>query len=378
MNNAEVFTSKKMASFIAVLLFAMFSIFTSFTFAQTANAAPIEVEQCLGTDNVGGQNVECTVTVVNNLNQATGLATSTLTVVECHGAANAVPTCVTTTTNNTDLVLEITQCDGSGNGGGGTVNCSVNVTNNVTGAGSASPVTINQCVGSGGGGGTEPTVVCSPLGSTTNATVTQCNGSGNLGGGDNRVLCTVNAAGTETSLIPVKISQCNGSGNDGGAYVTCSSIVNSQIIPAPVVETVSSVPTNLTTVVSGSVINITWDAPADEGGAPVTSYDITIAGDDGSSATTSTTGTEATTTTITAGVTYTVTVVAVNSFGDSPAATSIITVPAVVGGPPVNENPPIETLPVTGVETVPMLLTSGGLLALGIVLIAFNRKVKVL
>ena len=114
------------------------------------------VNQCNGTDNVGGQAVECTVTVTNNRNVATGKTSSTVRVRECHGAANAPPTCTVTTTPFTALTTSVTQCDGSGSGGGGTVTCTVAIVNNITGPATTSPATINQCNGSGTGGGTQP------------------------------------------------------------------------------------------------------------------------------------------------------------------------------------------------------------------------------
>jgi len=61
-----------------------------------ASAANVAVSQCNGTDNVGGRAVQCDVTVVNNLDLATGVTSSTLTLRVCSGAAGAMPTCVTT------------------------------------------------------------------------------------------------------------------------------------------------------------------------------------------------------------------------------------------------------------------------------------------
>ena len=102
---------------------------------------------------------------------------------ECHGAANAPPTCTGPTTTPSDqLTTSVDQCNGSGNGGGGTVTCNVTIINNITGSATTSPTTIKQCNSSGTGGGTQPTVVCAPGGNTTNATVDQCNYSGTGGG----------------------------------------------------------------------------------------------------------------------------------------------------------------------------------------------------
>jgi hypothetical protein len=198
------------------------------------------VNQCNGTDNVGGEAVACTVTVTNNLDLKTGTTSSTVTVKECHGAANAPPTCTTTTTPSTQLTTAVTQCNGSGNGGGGTVRCSVSIVNNITGNATTSPATVNQCNSAGTGGGTRPTKVCSPIGSTTGATVTQCNSSGNGGGGTRRVRCTVTTS-TKTAALPVTINQCVGSGNGGGAVVICSSSVTNHIIS--VVPSATATPT---------------------------------------------------------------------------------------------------------------------------------------
>lgn len=196
-----------------------------------AVAAAPAVEQCNGVDNVGGEEVRCEVTVANSLDLATGVGSSTVSVQECHGPSGA-PICgPVSTTTYADVVTSVRQCEGSGNGGGGVVRCTVTVTNAVTGAASTAPATVNQCNGSGQGGGTMPTTSCSPVGSTTNATVTQCNDAGNGGGGTLRVTCTVDPS-TVTTALPVSISQCNGSGNGGGATVTCRSSITSSVTAA--------------------------------------------------------------------------------------------------------------------------------------------------
>ncbi len=217
-----------LAMVLAVLLLTTFGPLRGVAFAASAPA----VNQCNGTDNVGGEAVACNVTVANNLNQATGLASSTLTVRECHGAANAPPTCTTSTTSSSQLTTSVTQCNGSGSGGGGTVDCNVSIINTITGTATPAPATVNQCNTSAEGGGTQPTLVCSPIGVTTNATVTQCNGSGNGGGGMMRVLCSVPTS-TETAAVPVTVNQCVGSGNGGGSTVTCTvSLTNHVLSPA--------------------------------------------------------------------------------------------------------------------------------------------------
>ena len=210
------------------------------------------LSQCNGTDNVGGQAVECHYAVTNNLDGNT--TSSSTTVTECHGAANdpATLVCTPTTTTSTQLVTTVDQCNGSGNGGGGTVVCTVDVTNNITGNTTPTAATVNQCNASGLGGGTAPTVLCNPFpANTTGADVTQCNDSGNGGGGTQRVQCTVDSDSTTTSILDVTVNQCNGSGNGGGATVTCRTGITNNIRAAQV-PTPSSPPSARPTTGSSS------------------------------------------------------------------------------------------------------------------------------
>ena len=219
---------------VAVMAMLILSILLAWSASPaTAVSAPLAITQCNGTDNVGGESVACDVTVVNNLNVATGLTSSVVTVRECHGAANTVPTCTTTPSSSNRLTTTVNQCNGSGSGAGGTVTCTVHILNNITGVSASTPATINQCNGSGTGGGTAPTTVCVPLGNTTNATITQCNTSGNGGGGTMRVRCTVTPS-TQAAALPVTVDQCNGSGNGGGATVTCTTSLVNNVFPGAV------------------------------------------------------------------------------------------------------------------------------------------------
>ncbi len=215
-------------------------------------AVPSGVNQCNGTDNVGGEATICGVTIVNRDDLQTGIVSSSVTVSECHGAANAPPTCILTTTSSSQLITSVTQCNGSGNGGGGQVACHVSIINDITGVATTSPATVNQCNVAGQGGGTAPTYVCDPIGVTTNATVTQCNSSGNGGGGTMRVLCTVTPS-TETAALPMIVNQCVGSGNGGGATVTCSVSITNTIVP-PVVAPTPVVPPVVTPPVTPPVV----------------------------------------------------------------------------------------------------------------------------
>lgn len=174
-----------------------------------------------GVDNTGGLGLICEVTIVNTITASGGSAK--VTVRECHGAAGVPETaCSTKTTTLTKPVTAVTQCNSSINGGGGTLRCSVKVTNTFVGLTSgATAATVNQCVGSGDGIAN----TCDPFpATTTGATITQCNGSAN---GGTLVGLTCTATGTKASALSVKINQCNDSANGGGALVICSAnIIN--------------------------------------------------------------------------------------------------------------------------------------------------------
>jgi hypothetical protein len=177
-----------------------------------------------GVDNTGGLGLICQVTIVNRITTSGG--SSRTTVRECHGAAgDPTAACKTTVWNMNRLVTKVTQCNSSINGGGGTLRCSVKVTNQFVARNTgATAATVNQCVGSGGGIAND----CDPFpANTTGATITQCNGSAN-GGTLVQLKCT--ASGTKPSSNGVTINQCNGSANGGGALVICSaSITNVRV-----------------------------------------------------------------------------------------------------------------------------------------------------
>ncbi|MBM7026646.1 hypothetical protein, partial [Clavibacter zhangzhiyongii] len=206
---------------------------------QSASAAvsPTTTTQCNDTPNGGGDQVECDVTVVNELNVATQTGSSTVTTRVCAGAAGAAPLCTTTVSQRDGIIITaVDQCNGVANGGGSNVICTVDITNNIVGESTTTAATVNQCVGSatdGAAGGT----ACAPVSNTTNADVTQCNGSGNGGGAAGRVICTVPTS-TVTSALLVQVDQCNGSGNGGGATVTCSTDITNFVtaVVEPTVE----------------------------------------------------------------------------------------------------------------------------------------------
>jgi hypothetical protein len=214
---------------LAILLTGGLLLVGSMAFASGVTAATIApTTTCSnGVDNTGGLGLICQVTVVNTITASGGSAL--VTVRECHGAAgNPQAACTTTTKILTKPVTAVTQCNSSINGGGGTLRCSVRVTNNFVGLSTgATAATVNQCVGSGGG----ITTGCDPFpATTTGATITQCNGSAN---GGTLVGLTCTATGTKPSSHGVRINQCNGSANGGGALVICSaSITNRRVTSA--------------------------------------------------------------------------------------------------------------------------------------------------
>jgi hypothetical protein len=196
----------------------------SLAFATGVTAATIAPNTTCsnGVDNTGGLGLICQVTIVNTITASGGSAR--VTVRECHGAAgNPQAACTTTTRVLNAPVTAVTQCNSSINGGGGTLRCSVRVTNNFVGLSTgATAATVNQCVGSGGG----ITTGCDPFpATTTGATITQCNGSAN---GGTLVGLTCTATGTKPSSHGVTINQCNGSANGGGALVICSASITNQ------------------------------------------------------------------------------------------------------------------------------------------------------
>ena len=180
-------------------LFATASVTGAATIAPTTTCSN-------GVDNTPGLGLICQVTVVNTITPSGG--SSRTTVRECHGAAGA-PTaaCTTKVSSMSKLVTKVTQCNDSINGGGGTLRCSVKVTNNFVGVSTGrSAATVNQCVGSGGGIAND----CDPFpANTTGATITQCNGSANGGGA--LVICSTNLV---NRILPA------GSSVGGGAAPT--------------------------------------------------------------------------------------------------------------------------------------------------------------
>jgi hypothetical protein len=197
-----------------------------------------------GVGGGGGKGVICEVTIVNTITESGGSAK--VTVHECLGSAGAplAGVCSTTTTSLSAPVSTVNQCNGTVEGGGSTLHCSVVVTNNFIGISpGATGATVNQCVGSVTTGTVK---VCHPFpATTTDAAITQCNGSANGGGAS--LTCT--ATGTMASAFAVTINQCNNSASGGGSTVVCSA----NMVNGPGTgSTASPPPTTLASVPSSS------------------------------------------------------------------------------------------------------------------------------
>ncbi len=197
-----------------------------------AFAATQDLTQCNSLDNVPGQELDCTIDIVNTLDLTTGTESSKVTTTVCSGANHSVTCGDPVTTSYNLLTKSVDQCNGSVNGGGATLTCKVTVVNNITGAPANSGTTgatVNQCNYAGTGGGNPSTRPCDPTpASVSGATITQCNYSVNGGGAPDRVICTVSPSAV-SSLLPVTINQCNDSANGGGSVVTCSASLTNNI-----------------------------------------------------------------------------------------------------------------------------------------------------
>jgi len=262
-----------------------------------AEAQVAPVAQCNddAASNIGGQGIACTVTVTNNFlisegGVVTTSAPSTVTTTRCVGAAGPIRegagTCATSTFTSATPITQVRQCNGSANGGGGVVRCTVTVTNMLGGLTMAtSPATVYQCIGSvitGPGAPGSCTPVNTPgVTSVTAATVGQCNGSGN-GGTNVGFVCTVGASSVVGAIV-VNVDQCNGSANGGGSQTTCSASVLSQFVAqvAPLAPTPTPAPTSSATPVPTPQVTPTavpTPSPIARVAVPLPSATVTVAG----------------------------------------------------------------------------------------------------
>ena len=170
------FLSRSLAIALTAAALLLGSLSIAGSVSAATNIAPTTT--CAnGMDNSGGLGLICQVTIVNTITTSGGARRPR----SASATARPVtrPRRATTVKNLRRLVTDVNQCNDSINGGGGTLRCSVKVTNNFVGLSpGATAATVNQCVGSGDGIAND----CDPFpASTTNATITQCNGSANGG-----------------------------------------------------------------------------------------------------------------------------------------------------------------------------------------------------
>ncbi|MDO9591507.1 MAG: hypothetical protein Q7J04_10225 [Microcella sp.] len=199
----------------------------------SAPAAAAPLSQCNGISD-DGDGVECDVTITNEWDMATGTGSSTVVTRVCVGAANVDfgpgDCTVTSVEYLDDVTTTVGQCNGTVNGGGATLRCTVTITNTIVGTGTSSIASVNQCNGSFDSLDPLPAPsFCDPVQATTDATIAQCNDSIN-GGTNVSMQCTVGVS-TVSSALPISVDQCNGSANGGGALVECSTVITTLFVP---------------------------------------------------------------------------------------------------------------------------------------------------
>lgn len=202
--------------------------------AVSAPANAASIAQCNGVAE-DGAGVECDVTITNEWDMATATGSSTIVTRVCVGAANVDfgpgDCTVITEENLADVTTTVEQCNGTANGGGSTLRCTVSVTNTIIGTGTTGAPSVNQCNGSFDSLDPLPAPsLCDPVQATTDAAITQCNNSIN-GGTNVSMQCTVGVS-TVSTAMPISVDQCNGSVNGGGALVECSTSISTVFVAA--------------------------------------------------------------------------------------------------------------------------------------------------
>lgn len=196
-----------------------------------AFAAPLS--QCNGIAD-DGDGVECDVTITNEWDMATSTGSSTVVTRVCVGAANVAfgpgDCAVTTVEHLDDVTTSVDQCNGTANGGGSTLRCTVTITNTLVGTGTTQAPSVNQCSNSFDSLLLPGDSSCDPVQATTNATIAQCNDSIN-GGTQVSMVCSVGVSAMSAAM-PMSVDQCNGSVNGGGSLLECSTSITTIFIPA--------------------------------------------------------------------------------------------------------------------------------------------------
>lgn len=190
------------------------------------------IAQCNGINN-DGDGVECDVTITNEWNMETSTGSSTVVTRVCIGAAGvdfgAGDCTVTTEENLADVTTVVDQCNGTANGGGSNLRCSVTMTNTIIGTGTPNAPSVNQCNDAFDSLPLPAGSLCDPVEATTDATIAQCNNSMN-GGTQVSMQCTVGVSSVSTAM-PVTVDQCNGSVEGGGSLLECSTQITTLFVP---------------------------------------------------------------------------------------------------------------------------------------------------
>lgn len=229
-------TTIRTPSTIARLLSMMGVVLLAGALLSVVGASPpafaASIAQCNGIAD-DGDGVECDVTITNEWDMAAGTGSSTVVTRVCVGAAGvefgAGDCTVTTDENLADVTTVVDQCNGTANGGGSTLRCTVTMTNTIIGTGTPGAPSVNQCNDSFDSLALPAGSLCDPVQATTDATIAQCNNSMN-GGTQVSMQCTVGASTVSTAL-PVTVDQCNGSVEGGGSLLECSTQITTQFVP---------------------------------------------------------------------------------------------------------------------------------------------------
>jgi LPXTG-motif cell wall-anchored protein len=148
--------------------------------------------------------------------------------------------------------------------------------------------------------------------------------------------------------------------------------------PAPPAPGVPSAPTGVSATTAGTGVNVSFTAPVVNACAPVTSYTITATPAGGGTPIVITSPTPGSTMEgLTPGVTYTITVVATNSFGDGAASAPLTYVASAAVTPTPTPSPsnPNGNLPDTGANNLGGLAAGGlGLIVAGAGALWYSRN----